>query len=95
MPKRPIFTRTLIAALITMTSTAPAWAITMPGLEVQTRSDVLRVSDHHHNCHRRGHQAHGYDDTYSNDDANGMLFKSFVMGELTGSHKTTARHNVD
>jgi hypothetical protein len=84
MPKRPILTRTLVVALITMTSTASAWAITMPDLK-----------DHHHNCHRRGHQAHGYDDTYSNDDANGMLFKSFVMGELTGSHKMTAHRDVD
>jgi hypothetical protein len=95
MRERPIFTRTLIVALITMTSTAPAWAITMPGLNVQTHSDVLRVNGHHHDCHRRGHQAHGYDGTYSDDDGNGMLFKSFVMGELTGSHKGTARRDVD
>jgi Ni,Fe-hydrogenase I small subunit len=95
MPKRPNLTRMLAVALITMTSAASAFAITMPRLDVQVRSDVLRVSDHHHNCHRRGHQAHGYDGTYSDDDGNGMLFKSFVMGELTGSHKTTARRDVD
>ena len=95
MPVRPILTSALIVSLMTMTSTAPARAITMPGLEVQTHSDVSRVNSHHHDHHRRGHQAHGYDGTYSNDDANGTLFKSFVMGELTGSHKTTPRRGVD
>lgn len=90
MQKRAVFTMTaIVVAFVTATSAAPARAITMPDLAAPTPSEVLNVSDHHHNCHRRGHQVHGYDDYYNTDDANGTLFKAFVMGELTGSHKAT------
>lgn len=96
MDKRSAFKMAaIIVALGTTTAAAPAWAITMPDLAAPTRSDILNVNDHHHNCHRRGHQAHGSDDYYSDDDANGTLFKSFVMGDLFGSHKTDKNRTAD
>jgi hypothetical protein len=95
MSKRFIFTAAALTGLMTLGATAQAWAITMPDLAVAGRSDLVRVNGHHHDHHRRGHQAHGYDGTYSDNDANGTLFKSFVMGEFTGSRKAEPRRDVD
>jgi hypothetical protein len=74
-----------LGALATVMSTAPAEAITMPGLSVPQRSDIVQVHDHHggHHHHRSGgHRWHGYDGYYDNYDNSGLLFKSFVTGTL-------------
>jgi len=80
---------TFLAAAIGAAAIASQPASAMPIATLQApaqSSDVIQVHDGHghggHWHHHFGHQWHGGDHYYDNDDDSGVLFKSFVTGTL-------------
>lgn len=81
------------AALFALAAFEPAAAMPIAGFTSPAPTDLIRISDHHGHHHwHRGHQRHGSDDYYDNDDDSGVLFKSFVTGTLF-NHDSQAYSN--